>query len=354
MIEAEVQIGKFTYNLDDILDSLIHVRGFNLCSSYCIFEISHSMPEIVFEFMNYSTIKFRYSINSNDSGWIEMAVLMPKSDISLSHVKSKVIAIEKGFVNLSSKQNIKAFPKQSISDVIKNLASNANISYDIKDTRGVYTYLQTNMTDLQFIVQYLQPLAITSSNESPYLFTIDKNKLIFKPAELKQEPFKSYPLISNIETVIKKLTVYNRGSMADYMSGTRNVSYGYDPINLGLLIKELSMTNTEPESLNNILYNSMYSRTNILPYSEKWMVEAHSRFLLGMSKFIVGAYAIVEGDIDYNPGQINEFKIPHLSGDIGEYSGKYFTSDVINIIKRNSFMSHLKLVGNAFYQGEQV
>lgn len=354
MIEAFVNIKNIDYELTRFLVSLVHVRGYNLCTSYCILELKYTSSEVMFPFMNYSKFKLRYGKDEEYTDWFKMEVLHTTNKFERSDVRVTIVGVEPGFNRLSETTRIKSYPNQKISTVVATLANEAKLKTDkIEATQGDSTFLQTNVTNLQFISRYLLPLSMDSGGRTPYLFTIDNGQLRYAPPKLNNETYIEYSISPNIHTLCKRLIIRNKGGLSDFTSGSSCEVYGYDPLKTGFLNYNNSLAGVS-QNMGKKEYESDYSRVKFLPYDKKWMLQAYDKNLLANSKFMVDSYAIVDGDIRHEPDKLVGFAIPLSSGDLAEYSGEYYVYEVVQMIKPRIFLSHLKLISNSVLEGEKT
>lgn len=354
-IEAIVELGDVQYTFEDILKEFTHVRGFGLASSYCICELAHTQHEIMNQFMNYGTFRIRYGSDDDYIDWTDMQLVHVTNTFEFSRTRVKVIGMEPGFVKLGERNRIRSYPDSSVSDVFARLAFENDITgRNVIPTQGRFTFIQPNVSDLTFLTKYMLPLATTSAGDAPYLFTIDQNTLHLHAPNLGQDPLEEYIIDFSIDNIVKRFSIMNNGIVSDFSYGSEYRNYGYDFISNGLLQDVNFIANVNPTLLNNFAYSSNFNMTEVMPYEQKWMVDAHNNNNLGQAAFMVQAEAVMEGSIDFNFDQIYRYTIPLDTGQSAEYSGKYYVYSVAQVLKPRLFLTHLKLRSNSFSRGLQI
>lgn len=350
---AKVKFGDLEFTLADTLKRVRHIRGFSHCTSFCIIEIEHTSTELVFDYMNYDEFDIKYGVAGQDlSDWFTMKVFKPINMIEFNKTYSRILGVEPGFVDLCSQHRIRSFSNKRVSDIVEQVANENNLGTDnIRTTRGLSTFVQPNVTDLQFINNFLLPIAIDPGDTVPYLFTIDDGDLFFKPPDLRSEVEFDYSVYTHAENNVKKFVIENLGAFSDFMTGRADKTYGYNFVDRGLLTSSQDFDSVSGVLLNNEIYESDFYRERIVPYQDNWMVDAYNKNLIGKSSFVIGCKAELDGSIYFYPGQINNFDIPKLAGDLAEYSGKYYTYDVVQDIRSHAFTTYIKLVNNSMQEG---
>jgi hypothetical protein len=350
-IEASVAFSDGRYQtLNDTLYSLTHVRGFGLTTSYCIIESVNPHIEIISEFMNHDQLSFYYGRDGFYSPTFIMEIFSVSNEIELSSVKTRIVAVEPGFVRLAETDKIRSFPNQKVSDVVGTIASDAGLLPNIKETSGAYTYVQPNISDLMFINKYLLPIATTPSGEAPYLFTIDNGNLYFQPPTLNQKPRTTYVIDPTKDTQVKRITIENSGLSTDFAYGNEYHTYGYNFVNKGLLEHEESLTTVNRSLLNKFSYDSDFFKTEVLPYEEQWMLDAHTKNKLAKGQFIVNANALMLGHPDQRFDTVLGYSIPKFGmEEIAEYTGEYYVFGITNTLETRYYNQHLDLRSNAFF-----
>jgi len=349
-VQAFIEVGDDIIGFETGLKQLIHVRGFRLCTSYCVVILEHTDQEILFEKMNYSKFKIRYGHDVDNSDLYEMKVLASRNRVSFNDISVKLVGVEPGFTLLTASPRAKCHSSGVISSVVSQVADGAGLESDITGTKGTAEYVQPNLTDLQFIVNYLQPIAVGTGGEVPFFFTIDAGTVLFKPPLLVGNPQREYIVAPNAITSVKRFTIRNQGSIVDFLEGASHKGYGYDHVAKGLISYSDTMEEVTSSTTSKFSYSSDYERISLLPYDRKWMVEAHTRSELARSKFIVDAEAIVDGDLSLMPGQVTRFSLPFASGELAEYSSDYYLFGVAHTFEHDLFLSHLHLVSNAVFK----
>lgn len=346
-----VTIGETELTFSTGIRRLVHVRGFGLATSYCILELEHSDQEILTEWANYSRFVIQYGEGEAYSKSYAMQIIYSANQIKFSHVAAKIIGVELGFVTLSSTPKIKAHGTKSISALVADIAEEAGLESDVAETEGRASFIQANLTDLQFIVNHLQPIALGKNNEAPYLFTIDDGVIIFRPPTIVAQSQNDYVVSANGVTLVKKFIVRNQGGFVDFISGSAYQGYGYDPVSEGLLSYADTMGEVTSSHTSEFPYESAYVRTETFPYDREWMVKAHVMNTLAKGKFILNASAILDGNVELKPDQINKFVLPFTGdGGLAEYSGNYYTYGVTHQLENDLFVTHLRLVSNSVYK----
>jgi len=349
-VQAFIEVGDNIIGFETGLKRLVHVRGFRLCTSYCIVELEHPDQEILFEKMNYSKFKIRYGHGDDYSDSYEMKVLGSVNQVSFTDVSVKLVGVEPGFIALSSSPKATCYSNRAVSEVVSQVANNAGLASSIMGSKGTAEYIQPNLTDLQFIVNYLQPIAVGSGDEVPYFFTVDAGTIVFKSPILVGQPQHEYVVAPNIITSVKRFTIRNQGGVIDFLGGATHKGYGYDHITKGPIFYSDTMEGVSSSTTSRFSYESDYERVKLFPYDRKWMLEAHTRSELARSKFVVDVTTIVDGDLSLVPGQINTFALPFASGELAEYSSNYYTFSVAHTFEHDLFLTHLHLVSNAMFK----
>lgn len=349
-VQAFIEVGDNIIGFETGLKKLVHVRGFRLCTSYCIVELEHPDQEILFEKMNYSKFKIRYGHGDDYSDSYEMKVLGSTNRVSFTDVSVKLVGVEPGFTTLSSLPRTTCYSSTQVSSVVSQMASRAELRSSIVGSKGTAEYVQPNLTDLQFIVNYLQPIAVGSGDEVPFFFTVDQGTVVFKPPILVGQPQHEYVVAPNAVTTVKRFTIRNQGSIVDFLGGATHKGYGYDHVADGPILYSDTMEGVTSSTTSKFSYSSDYERVRLFPYDRKWMLEAHTRSDLARSKFVVDVEAIVDGDLSLKPTQINTFALPFASGELAEYSSDYYTFSVAHTFEHDLFLSHLHLVSNAVFK----
>ena len=298
--------------------------------------------------MNFSSFRVRYGETTDDlSEWFTFKVLQADNSIEFSDVYVKVTGVEPGFFNLVEKVLIRSFPNDSVSGVVSSIASDAELSLDVRETTGKYTFLQTNISNLQFLRCMLLPISFDSSGDAPFLFTIDNNTLVWKPPTLHKTPIQDFILDATIDTNVKRFSTMNRSILGDYISGQEYTTYGYDPVKKGLLTKS-NRKDTSTDAINRIPYESGFTRSKVLPYDQQWMVNAHNKNEIARASLSIVVNAIVLGHHLYNYDEIYKFAIPVGENSLAEYSGNYYCYSIIQSLAPRQFTSHLNLRSNSF------
>lgn len=353
-IEAIVDFGKYKYTLNDILGSLTHHRGWSYPSSYVIVEIFNPHTEVVNEFMNHGLFTVKYGKDGDYSGPFTFQIASVANSIEFSAVKVRVLGVEPGFIKLAEKVMPRSYPNKTIAEVLAEMAGRAGLKHSgVKRTVGNHTFVQPNMSDMQFITKYLTPIATDSSRSAPFLFTIDNNIIHCRPPDLKQDPKFKLILDSSKENIVKRFTVKNRGLETDMLTGSEYTTYGYDFTKKGTLVHKDNISTVNQSHLNKKTYQSDFTRNRMLPYSEQWMVDAYNRNELGRAQFVVSAEMVIVGENEYNFDQIYQATNLFLENETSEYTGKYYVYSLSNTLKRRFFVSQLNVVSNAFLKGEK-
>jgi hypothetical protein len=354
-IEAIVSFGGLEYTLGGVLGTLTHVRGWGYPTSYIVCELNNPHTEIINEFMNYGTVTVKYGKDQEFLGPIPMEIISVQNQSNFSNVKVKVIAVEPGFVRMTEKDKIKSFPNQTISGAAAQMASDAGLrTIGIKQTSGNFTYIQTNMNDLRFLTKYLVPLATDSAKSAPYLFTIDNGIMHLRPPNLTQEPKFRFIVDPSNETVVKRFDVKNKGMESDFTYGNEYLTYGYDFKEKGVIQHTDFISSVNGSLLNQNTYDSNFLRCDVLPYEEPWMIKAYNRNNVARAQFIVGAEAILVGEVEYLFDQVYQFTQQAFGGEPTEYSGRYYVYSMITQLKTRFFVSQFNLISNAFLKSEKT
>jgi hypothetical protein len=354
-IEATVNFGKTQYTLNDILGTLTHHRGWKYPSSYVVVELNNPHTEVINEFMNYGKITIKYGKDGNYSGPFDMVIVSVANEIEFSNVKVRLLAVEPGFIKLAEKHQIKSYPNQTVSGVLAQMCGDVGLSAaGIKKTAGNYTYIQPNISNMQFVAKYLVPIATDTSKSAPYLFTIDNNVMHCRPPNLAQEPKYKFFLDSSKENVVKRFSVKNAGMESDMVVGTEYKTYGYDFTQKGTLTHKDFAQSVNQSFLNKKKYESEFSRTRTMPYAEQWMLDAHNRNEIARGQFVVMAEALIVGENAFFFDQIYQFTNLIFEREPSEYSGKYYVHSLVNTLKRRFFVTQLNLYTNAFLKGQKT
>lgn len=352
-VEASMSFGGLEYTLSGPLFSLTHIRGWEYPASYVICEVFNPHMEMMNEFMNYGVVTIKYGRDGKYVGPIDMEIISVENCVEFSMLKVRVTAIEPGFLRLIEKTKFKSYPNQSIGECIGTLASNAGLqTTGIKNTSGDYTFLQTNMTDLHFITKYLVPIATDSAHNAPYLWTIDNNIFYLRPPALEKKPLFEFLLDPSKDTLVKRFDIINKGLAADTSYGNSYTTYGYNSITGELMQTSNTPTSANPVNMNRFSYQSNFDRSEVLPYEENWMIEAHNRNNIARAGFIVGAEAVTIGQVELMFDEVLQFTSESFRKQPTEYSGKYYVYSIRNTLKVNLFLSEMNLVSNAFLKAE--
>jgi len=355
-IEATVSFGGLKYSFDDVLGTLTHYRGWDLPSSYAVIELNNPHTEVINEFMNYGKITVTYGKDGGYVGPITLEIVSVANEVEFSNVKVRLIAVEPGFVRLSEANQIKSYPNQTVSGVVAQMAAEAGLkTTGIKQTIGNYTFIQPNISNMAFLGKYLLPLATDSSKTAPYLFTIDNGVVHLRPPNLTQNSSFNFILDPSKETLVKRFTVKNAGSSSDFSYGNEFTTHGYDFVQKGSNITHTdSMDSVNRTLLNKKGYQSGFTRTRSMPYTEQWMLEAHNRNMLGRAQFCVSAEALVLGENEFTFDQVYQFITTSFENEPTEYSGRYYVKSIVSSLQRRFYVTELKLHTNAFLKGEKT
>lgn len=352
-VTCEIEIGSTILSFNNVLRKFAHYRGFDRVTSYVVIEIKSPNQSIITDLMNFSQFRVRYGGSLEDlSDWFTFEVLYADNSIKTSNVFVKIVGVEPGFMRLAENVVIKSFPNQAISDVVSKVAGDMNTSL-VRQTTGRYTFLQTNISDLQFLKCMLLPISFDSSGEAPFLFTVDHNKLVWKPPTLNKNPIQTFLVDATIDTNVKSFTTMNRSILGDYVSGGEYTTYGYDPIRRGVLHKT-DQRNFSTELINKIPYESKFKRSKSLPYDQQWMINAYNKNELARSSFSIMVNAVVIGHHLYNFDEIYKFTLPLSDNAIAEYSGNYYGYSVIHSLAPRQYTTHLNLRTNSFMRRYEV
>ncbi len=354
-IEATVSFGKRQYTLDDILGTLTHHRGWKFPSSYVIIELHNPHTEVVNEFMNYGKITVKYGKDEGYVGPLTLEIASVTNEVEFSNVKVRVLAVEPGFLRLAEKNVIKSYPNQTVSGIMSQMAGEAGLkTTGIKETTGSYTFVQPNISNMLFLSRYLLPIATDSSRSAPYLFTIDNGIMHCRPPNLTQEPKFKFIVDSSKENVLKRFTVKNSGLDTDMTTGTEYKTYGYDFTKKGSLTHKDFTKSVNQSLLSKVPYESGFTRTKVMPYSEQWMLDAHNRNEIARGQFSVTSEVIVAGENELSFDQVFQFSNMYFEQETSEYTGRYYVHSIANTLKTRFFVSQLNMYTNSFLKGEKV
>ena len=350
-LEAIVEFGNGReMTLNDLLFSVAHHRGFRLATSYCILEVGNPHSEAVNEFMNGSVFTLRYGKEGRYVKPITFEVFSVENSLSFSNIGVRVVGVEPGFRRLAEEVKIRSFQNQTISDVIASLAQEAKLKTNIKSTQGKGTFVQPNISSLQFITKYLLPISTDSVGSVPYLFTIDNNTLFYQPPKLTGQPRSSFIIDPSIDTLTKMFDVKNQGSLSDFSYGNELQAYAYDWSRAGTLRhREEIETISSQKKLSKTAYKSDFLRQVTLPYDQQWMVIAETKNRLAKAQFVIESETVLDGSIEYNFDELLKFSIPERGiNSLKEYSMPYYVFSLCNMLKIRSFHTHVTLKSNAF------
>lgn len=356
-VEAYVELGDIQITFEDILRRLTHYRGFGTATSYCIVEVSHTAHEIMTQFMNHGVFTIKYGNHGKFTEKIPMQLISVDNSFEFSQTKSKFIGVEPGFVKLAQRDRIRSYPNSTVSDVFSRLANENEIDpANVHSSTGRYTFIQPNISDLYFLQKYMLPLATSSANDTPFLFTIDAGKMFLQPPTLGQAPKAQqiHVLDFSINTNLKKFAVKNDGFTTDFSFGNAYHTYGYDPIKRGVLQHEETVASVNSTLLNTYPYDSDFIRSEVLPYEKKWMVDAHTKNKLGAASFNIVGEAVIEGDVDHFFDTIWYFSIPLQDGIQAEYTGSYYAMSVAHVLEPRFYLTYVNLRTNSFFRNLQI
>ena len=355
MIEANVSFGGLEWTLDGTLHTLTHVRGWHVPCSYIIATVANPHTELVNEFMNYGSVTVKYGKDGEYVGPITMEIISIENEVEFSSVKVRIIAVEPGFLRLAERTRIQSFPNQTVAQVIGTLAAESGLqTTGIKATQGAYTFVQPNLPDMSFITKYLVPIATDTGRNAPYLYTIDNNIFHLRPPNLTKEPGFEFIVDPSNETVVKRFTPVNNGVASDFTYGNQYLTYGYDFTRKGLLRHDENLDQVNEFTLNRFTYESKFNKIQTFAYPEEWMVRAHNRNNLGRAQFVIGAEAVINGEVEFFFDQVFQFTMEAFQHQQTEYTGKYYVYGISNTLKTRLFLSELKLHSNAFLKAEQT
>ena len=355
IIEANVSFGGLELTLDGPLNTLTHVRGWHVPCSYIIAEVSNPHTELLNEFMNFSTITIKYGKDGEYVGPITMEIVSVENEVEFSNVKVRIVAVEPGWLRLCERTNIRSFPNQTVAQSMGTLASEAGLqTIGIKQTQGNYTFLQTNVTDYQFMTNQLLPLATDSARNAPYQMTIDNNILHLRPPNLTTRPGFEFIIDPSNETVVKRFSPVNAGMLTDFTYGNQYLTYGYDFVKKGCISHDQSLRSSNEFNMNRFTYESNFNKIQTYPYPEEWMIRAHNRNSIARGQFVIAAEAVITGEAEFFFDQIFQFTMEAFQKQQTEYTGKYYVQGVTNILKTRLFLSELRLHSNAFLKGERT
>ena len=352
-VEASMSFGGREYTLSGPLHSMTHIRGWEYPCSYVICEVFNPHTELMNEFMNYGVVTIKYGREGVYIGPIDMEIISVENDIEFSMLKVRVTAVEPGFLRLTEKVKIESYPNQSVSSAIGTMAFNAGLqTTGIKETSGQYTFLQTNETDMEFMTKHLIPIATDSSKSAPYLWTIDNNIFHLRPPSLEKEPLFEFLLDPSKDTLVKRFDIVNKGMASDTTYGNEYTTYGYDSIKGELIECCYTPTAANQINMNKFPYKSNFTRKEVLPYEEMWMIDAHNRNNIARAGFVVGAEAVTIGAVQLFFDEILQFTSENFQKQPTEYSGRYYVYSIRNTLKVNLFLSEMNLMSNAFLKAE--
>lgn len=353
IIEASFSFGGLEYTLSGPLQRLTHVRGWGYPASYVIVEVFNPHTELLNEFMNYGVVTIKYGKDGKYVGPFDMEIISVENGVEFSLLKVKVTAVEPGFLRLTEKTRCKSYPSQTVADCVGTLSHQAGLqTIGIKQTSGQYTYIQSNLSDLQFMSKYLFPIATDSGFNAPYLWTIDNNIMHLRPPALDKKPLFEFILDPSNETVVKRFDVMNNGMASDFTYGNSYTTYGYTSTSDGLHQCTNSPEQANPVSMNKFGYQSNFNRTEVLPYEESWMTDAHNRNNIARAGFIVGAETVTVGEAELFFDEILQFTAESFGKQPTEYTGKYYVYNIRNTVETRLFLSEMHLVTNAFLKAE--
>lgn len=353
LIEANLSFGGLEWTLDGLLHKLVHIRGWNNVTSYIIADVYNPHSESINEFMNYGTITVKYGKDGEYTGNLEFEILSVQNLMGFSNLKVRIYAVEKGFNRLVEKTRIQGFPNATVAEAFARMCQEAGIkTQGIKQTSGKFSYVQPNISDMEFMVNHLLPIATDSAKTAPYLFTIDNNVCHLRPPNLTKEPNFEFIVDPSNETVVKKFNVHNIGMVSDHLFGSNYCTYGYDFKRKGTLVCETDRETANPIRMNQKPYKSGHNRIEIFPYEEMWMTDAHNRNNMARGSFIIAATALITGEVEFFFDQIYQFNMEAFQKQKTEYSGRYYVYEVKNTLMRRLFTSELSLFSNAFLKGE--
>lgn len=355
-VQAFITLGNVQITFDDILKKFTHVRGFGMATSYCIVEVAHTQSEIMTQFMNHGIFTIKYGNYGVFTETIPMQLVAVENSIQFSETISKFIGVEPGFVRLAERDRIKSYPESTVADVFRRLASDNDIlnTTMVQSTSGQYTFVQPNVSDLYFLQKYMLPIATTSSNDTPFLFTIDEGRMHLHPPNLGQAPTRESIIDFSINTNVKKFSVKNDGFTSDFTFGNTLKTYGYDHVAKGVLQHDEFTASVNAQTMNQFPYESNFNRNDVLPYEQQWMVDAHNKNKLGASAFNVLGEAVIEGSPLFKFNEIWRFSIPLSDGSKAEYSGDYYVYSIAHVLERRSYLSYMNLRTNSFSRNQKI
>jgi hypothetical protein len=304
--------------------------------------------------MNYGQFTVKYGKDGDWSGPFSFVVASVTNESEFSMNKVRILGVEPAFHKLTSENHIKSYPNQTVSGIIAQMAGTAGAKHaGVKQTTGSYTFVQPNISDMLFLTRYLIPIATDSSKTAPYLFTIDNNIIHCRPPDLQQKPKYDFVLDNTKELAVKRFSVKNKGMETDMTTGTQYTTYGYDFTKKGTETHKDFTKSVNQNYLSRKTYESEYTRSRVMPYSEQWMLDAHNRNEVGRAQFIVTAEAVITGENEFMFDQIYQFSNVYLEKETVEYSGKYYVHSIANTLKTRFFVTQLNLFTNSFLKGEK-
>ena len=339
---------------EDIVQTVTHVRGFRLSGSYVIVEIFDPHLEVWHPYTPGTRCELQYGRDGRLTDKFKFQIYSIENSTLFSRVGVRMILVEPGWFKLHTETRIKSFKDKAISEVIASLGGDAGLKVKAEETKGKATFIQPKMTSLQFISQYLLPISVSKGGQVPYLMTVDKGELLYRPPNLKQKPADKFIISSGIDTVIKKFTVTNVSSQTDFSYGTRLKTFGYDFISQGVLSHSESTNDiAQKNKLNKKPYISNSSRKLVTPYDQQWMLDAVTKNAQGRNQFTLDAKAIVDGYPDFEFDKIYRFTVPTQGAErIFEYSGDYYVYELVNVLQNRTWLSHWHLKSNAMLRDE--
>ena len=347
-VTCEINIGGTSLSFNNVLRKVSHYKGFDRSSSYIVIMASSPSQGIFNSLSNFSSFRVRYGGDSKElTDWITFETWYIDNSIKFSDVTFTLIGVEPGFLRLTESVAIRSFPDQSVSDVVSTLAKDADLNtLNVRQTSGNYTFIQPNITDLQFLKCLLLPISTDSSKSAPYLFTVDQGNLYWKPPKLKGRPIQEFIVDSSIDTNVKEFMTGNMGILGDVQHGDEYVTYGYDPVKKGLLTKS-NKKSSSTEKLNSTSYESEFLRQKVFSYDQQWMVDAHNKNEIARGSFAFSVMAKVIGHHSYDFDELYKFTIPTSDKSVSPYTGNYYAYSVIHTIVSRQYVVQLNLRSNA-------
>jgi hypothetical protein len=139
---------------------------------------------------------------------------------------------------------------------------------------------------------------------------------------------------------------------SDTTYGNEYTTYGYDSIKGELIECCYTPTAANQINMNKFPYKSNFTRKEVLPYEEMWMIDAHNRNNIARAGFVVGAEAVTIGAVQLFFDEILQFTSENFQKQPTEYSGRYYVYSIRNTLKVNLFLSEMNLMSNAFLKAE--